>query len=738
MSETLFDGGAAPGIRDIARDPLPGTSLPGAPGLTLDGKALLFLAALDADSASSERALFRRELDSGATRRLFAAADIDAGEPREESLEEALLKERLRNRNTGITSWRRIGETPWLLLPIGRNLHALHEESGVHRVLTTGESPVLDPKVSPDATRISYARDGELQVLDFDRESGAASGHRALTSGDSGTTRGIADFVAQEEMKRSSGQFWSPDSRHIAFLEVDDRHIPELPIVHEGKDSVVIERHRYPFAGADNPRLRLGVVEVESGAVQWLDPSPIKEALDPDDDGYIARVDWFDGQSLAVQVQDRRQTRLALVEIALETGRRRRIVVDEQPSAWINLHEGFRPLDDGRFLWLSERSGFMHLEIRTREGELDTQLTEGEWLITELVDVTESDGGERAAWVVTTRRSPLERHLERVDLDTGAITTIGPEPGWHTPRLELRHGRWLDRHEDFDRPPRLILRALTPADGASEAADEVLFDAGDDPRCAALARPELIELQNRDGVTLHGAFYRARGVEGPAPLVVHVYGGPHAQRVQRNWRQTIDMRAQVLGERGFHVLRLDNRGSAFRGLAFETPLRHETGRVEVDDQVDGVRFLVERGDVDPKRVGIVGWSYGGYMSLMSLARAPETFRVAVSGAPVTHWDGYDTHYTERYMGLPAENAEGYRESSVMANVEKLEGRILLIHGLIDENVHFRHTARLINALIEADKDYDLLVFPNERHMPRGDHDRAYLERRIVEYFERHL
>jgi dipeptidyl-peptidase-4 len=200
----------------------------------------------------------------------------------------------------------------------------------------------------------------------------------------------------------------------------------------------------------------------------------------------------------------------------------------------------------------------------------------------------------------------------------------------------------------------------------------------------------------------------------------------------------VDMRAQYLRDRGFLVFKVDNRGSARRGLAFEAAIRHNLGDVEVQDQVDGVRWLVAQGLADPARVGIYGWSYGGYIALMCLARAPEVFKAAVAGAPVTHWDGYDTHYTERYMGTPQSNPEGYRESSVMAHADRIQGDLLLVHGLVDENVHFRHTARLINALIRARKPYELLLFPDERHMPRKLEGRVYMEQRIRDFFLAHL
>jgi dipeptidyl-peptidase-4 len=198
------------------------------------------------------------------------------------------------------------------------------------------------------------------------------------------------------------------------------------------------------------------------------------------------------------------------------------------------------------------------------------------------------------------------------------------------------------------------------------------------------------------------------------------------------------MRAQYLRGLGYLVWKLDNRGSARRGLAFEGALRHDMGNIELQDQVDGVNWLANEGLADPARVAIMGWSYGGYMAAMALARAPETFAVAVAGAPVTHWDGYDTHYTERYMGTPQSNAEGYERSSVMAHLAGMKGHLLIVHGLIDENVHFRHSARLINALVRQGKTYELLLFPDERHMPRREEDLVYMESQITDFFERRL
>jgi dipeptidyl-peptidase-4 len=255
-----------------------------------------------------------------------------------------------------------------------------------------------------------------------------------------------------------------------------------------------------------------------------------------------------------------------------------------------------------------------------------------------------------------------------------------------------------------------------------------------------LAPPESMAFEAADGSKMHGMVYRPADPEPGKkyPLIVSVYGGPHAQRCVEDWSLTVDLRAQYLAQQGFVVLKVDNRGSANRGLAFEAALADRMGTVEVDDQVAAVREMAKLPYVDASRVGIYGWSYGGYMTCMAMMRAPEVFKVGVSGAPVTDWDGYDTGYTERYMGTPQSNPEGYKDSSVLTHASKLRGKLLIVHGMVDENVQFRHTARLIVALTEANKDYDLLVFPEERHMPRDAKGLEYQERRVLEYFQREL
>ncbi len=474
--------------------------------------------------------------------------------------------------------------------------------------------------------------------------------------------------------------------------------------------------------------MRLGVVPSRGGSTRWLDLS----GDDAGDDEYLARVHWLSDGRVVAEVENREQSRLRLLAFNPKTGARSELLREES-DVWINLHASFRALDDGGFLWASERSGFLHLYLYDGDGTLIRQLTSGEWPVDGIAGLDQERG---TVYFTAGREHPTEKHLYSVPLAGGEATRLTEAAGTHGVRLDHGFTRFIDAFSSPEQPPTITLRNL--ADGSAIRSLPV----PEDPRLETLdlPPPELVELDTRDGVRLHGAIYRPpeRFGAGPFPTLVSVYGGPHAQRVTRSWGLTVDMRAQLLASRGYLVFKLDNRGSARRGLAFEGALRHDMGNVEIQDQVDGVRWLANQGLADSHRVGIYGWSYGGYMAAMALARAPETFRLGIAGAPVTHWDGYDTHYTERYMGTPAGNPEGYTRSSVIDHVDAIVGDLMIVHGLIDENVHFRHAARLINALIRARKPYELLLFPDERHMPRRLEDRVYMEDQMLGFIRANL
>ncbi len=717
-------------IEDVATHPRPGTSTPGAVRFTPDGKHLTFLWSAD---GSLTRNLYAQPVDGGERTMLFTPPE---GGATEENLseEEKLRRERMRMRSLGVTSyaWSKKGDR--FLAPVRGDVWVQQGLDGTPtKVVDTEGAPALDVRFSPDGAYIAYVQDAEIYAVPV--EGGTPT---QVTKGARGTgkTNGLAEYIAQEEMGRHHGYWWSKDASKIAFVEVDERHIPVYRIEHQGKDAPFHEDHGYPFAGTENAKVRLGIVGRNGGTPTWLDLNATGIAGDRNPtDLYLARVHWMPDGTLLAEVENREQTALHLIRYDA-TGKATK-VLEETTDVWINLHGGFRALDEmadaslnGGFLWMSERTGFAHLYVYGPDGKELRALTSGEWMVDGVVGVDPEKG---EVYFTATKDGPTERHLYKVPLAGGDITRLTPEAGMHGVVLSPTFDRFVDLWDRLDTTPRIEVRST--ADGAVVSSIALK----EDPRVEelGLTPPELATLKTRDGVQMHAAIYKPEG-EGPFPTMISVYGGPHAQRVQNDWSLTVDMRAQYLRSLGYLVVKVDNRGSARRGLAFEGAIKHDMGNLEVQDQVDGVKWLADQGLADPARVGIYGWSYGGYMSAMSLARAPETFKVAVSGAPVSHWDGYDTHYTERYMGLPQANAKGYEESAVMAHLDGMKGHLMLVHGLIDENVHFRHTARMINALIAAKKDYELLLFPDERHMPRRKDDLVYMESRIRDFIVANL
>lgn len=714
-------------LEDIARQPRPGWSIPGAPSFSPDDTLITYL---HSPEGGLVRRLYALNPETGERKVLMAPPEASTSEEHL-SLEEKLRRERQRQLELGVTSYAWAAKGSRLLAPFATGLYVQDGPDAPMRLVASPQNgPVIDPRFSPDGQWIAFVQADELWVV----PSNGSAAPRQVTFGaaERGLTHGLAEYIAQEEMSRSQGFWWSPDSRRLAFEEVDETHIPIYRITHQGSDQTgegAQEDHRYPFAGKDNARVRLGVVSIDGGEPVWMD-------LGADPDIYLARVNWLPDGSLTAQVENREQTRLDLLRF--DSSGQPGLLLSETNEVWINLHNAFRALKTGPFaggfIWASERTGFRHLYLYNGQAELLHPLTTGDWMVDDVIGIDEDNS---ILYFTATMHSPLESHLYAVSLDGSAEPRrITAEPGVHQVILDHACRRFIDIHNALLDAPNVTLRST--ADGSLIT---TIYE-NSDPRVAELALepPQFVSLPSRDGVTLYGALYRppAQFGPGPYPTIVNVYGGPHAQMVTHSWRMTTDMRAQYLRQQGFLVFVLDNRGSARRGLKFEGAIKHNLGDLEVRDQVDGVRWLVQERLADPQRVGVYGWSYGGYMALMCLTRAPEVFRCAVSGAPVTAWDGYDTFYTERYMGTPHTNSLGYESSAVMTHVHNIQGALLLIHGLIDENVHFRHTARLINALIQARKTYSLLLFPDERHMPRKQADRVFMEEQIRDFFVKEL
>lgn len=712
-----------------------------------DGSHVLYLKSGGYGTLS--RQLYATNVATGETRSV-ACCPPGTGEEAELSLEEKLRRERARIMNTGVTSFKVAGpkdSAGRLLVPLGGALYVregIGEDAALLKLFDPaapplGPGPVLDPQISEDGTLVCFVWQDELYCVPAD----GSQAPRPLTAGARGTgvTHGLADFLAQEELDRYEGFWISPDGRQVAFEEVDESHIPQYRIMHQGSASLgdgAQEDHRYPFAGRPNPKVRFCVVSTESGAESAAGGVPQATYFDLTkpfgEDFYLGRVQWMPDGFLVVQVLNRDQTDLAVLRLDPTSGDVK-VLFTEHTDAWVNIHDMLKPLKNGHLLWASERSGHRHLYVFDG-GDLKA-LTSGNWQVEDVAAVDEDAGV--VYFSGTGPGTWMEKHLFRVPLaGHGSPEQLTKEPGMHSVVVNLPSTTFVDVSSSAGSPAVATLRSL------QDGRELHSIFRNEDPLIAELAPqpPEFVTFPSTDGkVELQAALYRPDPKvfgPGPYPTVVSCYGGPHVQFVSNSWMMTVDLRAQAMRSRGCLVLKVDNRGSNRRGLAFEAPVKHDMGSVEVDDQAAGVSWCVDQGLADRSRVAIYGWSYGGYLSAMCLAKAGDVFKCAVAGAPVTSWDGYDTCYTERYMGTPEGNPEGYKSSSIMEHVNGIKGDLLLVHGLIDENVHFRHTARLINALITAQKPYELLLFPNERHSPRSQKDREYMEERIWAFIKKSL
>lgn len=721
FSQTTNEDGAkrAMDAARAARLPAPGTVAPASVAFTTDGSAVTYLMP---EEAGLSQVLWKAEVKEGAEPRVLARAPGEGNAEGTLSREEALRRERQRQLATGLSQVVRASVGDLAVLPIQGDLYLLRGGELERLAETAGAE--IDPQFSPDGSKLAYVRNGALYVRDLGTKEEKQLSEKAAW----GVTYGLAEFMAQEELGRNTGFWWSPDGKRIAYQKTDERPIPEYVIVHQETDRPSDERHRYPFAGADNAKVTLGVVGVDGGETTWLTIAP------PGEDNYLARVDWQDATHLLAQVLPRDQKSLRLVRVDVEKDNRETLR-EEKAADWVNLHDDLRLVAaTGEILWAMERSGFKHLVLLDRDGKEIRELTNGDWAVDEVVFV---DEGRREVWFLSGRGDPREKHLERVSMDGGEIRRMSPEAGTHRAAVSPKGNHYVLTSSSLDRPPVTTLR---DREGRVMA---TLADASRDPSLAEveLIRPTPAEFESRDGVRLYGLYYPARGKTGEksSAMVVYVYGGPHVQRVVNDWSATADPISQFLAARGFAVWVADNRGASRRGHAFEAAIDRNMGDVEVKDQADGVKYAAGRWpEIEPARVGITGASYGGYMTLRALQLAPDVFRAGVSRAPVTDWDGYDTAYTERYMGTPSNNSPGYAASSVLMNAEKTTGELLIVHGLLDENVHFRHSARLAAALIQAGKTFELLPIPDERHGVRKEENRKYVYERMGTFFERAL
>ncbi len=606
-----------------------------------------------------------------------------------------------------------------LLLSAGGDLFQFRFGEDTWSQLTATPEVEADPKLSPDGLRVSYRSANDLYVLDISSKQVT----RLTRDGSTTLWNARLDWVYPEELDLATAHWWSPDSKQIAYLQFDVSREPLYPHADLLPLRAVYEPQRYPKAGDPNADVRLGVVSAAGGDTKWMDLGETRDAL-------LARVRWIpDSSGLFVQRLNRVQNRLDLLHAITATGASR-LVLREEDRYWVNVVDILEFLGKGaEFLWSSERDGFRHLYRYSMDGRQLARLTSGDWEVTDLAGVDEAAS---AVYYVSTEGSPLERHLYRVKLDGSGRSRVTQASGTHAISMGPRSEYYLDTYSNLTTPPA---RTLCKADGSQWA---TFVEADRRPLEEYDIRPtEIVEVRAADNTVLYARLIRPAGFRTGVkyPAVVFVYGGPHAQQVRNRWAGlTLE---QALAHRGFVIWELDNRGSGGRGHLWESTLYRGLGARELEDQQAGVRRLISMGFVDSGRIGMYGWSYGGYMTLYSLLNAPDLFRAGVAGAPVVDWRNYDTIYTERYLGLPSENAEAYRRSSPVNDARNLKAKLLIIHNLEDDNVLFQNTLQMADALERAGKLFEMAVYPQKTHGVTGRAREQMLDS-VAAFFERNL
>jgi len=611
-------------------------------------------------------------------------------------------------------------------------------DTGTAVQITSSPEPANDPHFSPDGSHIAFIRKHNLFVADHDDGS-----LRQLTSdNDENVLNGEVDWVYAEEFDVRHNYFWSPDGRQILFLQMNESAVPAYPIADLIPTQPKVDMQKYPKAGDPNPQVRLGVVNASGGKVRWLKlPVPTaddKPGLPQARELYIPRFGWLRPGIAWVEVLNRAQDRLDLYFVAVGTNSAR-LVLSERSPTWVNVNDNFGVIGDDRFLWTSWRDGHTHVYLYdfdshdpvASEAKLETQLTRGDF---EVFDVVHVDESARLVYFTANAGNDRQRQLYRVHFDGSGFEQVSREPGTHQPTFGAGGKLYLDSFSALMSPPRLSLCHMS-GDGACN-----VFWESRSLGAYNLTAPQFVDFRAEDGTVLHGALTMPPNVPAGSkvPLVLYPYGGPGAQLVRDVWGGNRFLFSQVLARDGIATLSVDNRGMAGRGRAFAGVVRGELGKVEIQDQLAALGQALDRYPVlDKERVGFWGWSYGGSMTLWALTRTT-AFKAGVAVAPVTDWRDYDSIYTERYLGLPQENAEGYLRSSPVTTAAGLHGSLLLVHGTGDDNVHVQNTLQVTNAFIDAGKQFQLMLYPRKLHSISGTAAQTDLFTRIERHFEHEL
>jgi dipeptidyl-peptidase-4 len=701
---------AGPGVKNLRVSP--------------DGERVTFLRGREDNQFQQD--LWEYNMKDKTTRRLVDSKKLVPNE--QLSLEEKARRERARTASlSGILTYSWAPSGKQLLVPIAGDLYLVDvAKPDAARKVASGN--VLDPKISPKGRYVSFVRNQNLVVIDL--KTGA---ERQLTQDGKGTVHnGEAEFVAQEEMDQTTGYYWAPDDSSIAYKRYDDAPVPVVRRFEIFADRTEVIDQHYPAAGDPNVLVDLFVVSPETGVSRKVD-------IGAEKDIYLVRADWSaDSKTLVYQRQTRDQKRLDLIAVDAATLAQRTLLT-ETSKTWVSIHNDLHFLKNrSAFIWASERSGRNHLYLYDLNGKLVNPISSGEWGIDDVLAVDEAAG---KVYVSSNKDAVIDKQTYALALNgstAGKPARITAGDGWHEAKFANNGKIFVDTYSSPTTPPQVSIRR---ADGAMVQWLEHNELNANHPFAKYL--PDLLPtefgtIKAKDGQTLHYSMIKPAGFDATKkyPVFLFTYGGPHSQRVTRTWGNYFD---QYMAQQGFVVFRLDNRGSSRRERAFTDVIYNNLGKNEVEDQVTGIDWLAQQSFVDARRVGVFGWSYGGYMTLRLLAAASDKIAMGVSVAPVTDWALYDTHYTEQFVGgTPKSDPAAYARSGVFAHLDGLKSPLLLVHGMADDNVLFSNSTRLIDELVKRNVQFDLMTYPGAKHGISGRASQRHVYGLIESFFKKNL
>lgn len=679
-----------------------------------DGKSFTFI---KNDDQSNFPSLYKHEVKSGDVSKLLDGAEIINPQTGDtilfsdyewsESGKKLLLKADSRR------VWRRFSLAHFYVYDLDQK--KLQAVSG-------GNERILHAKLSPDASKVGYVYENNLFIKDFKTDS-----VQQLTKDGSETIiNGQFDWVYEEEFGIANGWRWSPDGNKIAFWRLDQSMEPEFSWIDYQPLHGAVKTIRYPKAGANNALVKIGVIHLQSGKTVWMD-------IGAESDIYIPRIQWTNNPNkLSIQRLNRLQNKLDLLIADAKSGQSK-LVLSETDPCWVDYLDNIEFLNNKKqFVWTSERDGFQHIYLYNMDGSLERQLTKGKWEVGNVYGVNEN---KRLVYFSANKVNITESHIYSIKLNGKSLKRLTKKKGRHRANFSPDWESFIHTFSNSHTPAQYSLfsdtgiNIRTLEENKIEALDE--YD---------ISYPQFLTFDTEDGVTLNAMIIKPTDFDKNKkyPVLIFGYGGPGSQMVRNGWGRSNLLWHNLLAQKGYIIFSLDNRGTGGRGKAFKNLAYGDIGKWMIFDHIEGAKYLAKLPYVDKERIGIWGWSGGGYLTLMALTKGSDYFKAGIAVASVSDFRFYDSIWTERYMGLPQDNAAGYDSTSALNYVDKYKGNLLIIHGAADDNVHAQNSMQFIEKMQSANKQFDLMLYPGKSHSLLGRNTRLHLYTLMTDFILKKL